>query len=131
MADENKEVVTVKEHEQEKNASSNRELSIESPSKKRKRLTEETQEKMLTIREEDKKMIIEHETKALSKLCADTKDGKIRKLIECYQQTDEGDIEEAKNAMLKLYEQENQELILKNAITQVNLLILTNQILKN
>ena len=139
MADENKEVVTVKEHEQEKNASSNREtiidtvkdpeldkndssnreLSIESPSKKRKRLTEETQEKMLTIKEEDKKMIIEHETKALSKLCADTKDDKLRKLIECYQQTDEGDIEEGKNAMLKLYELENQELILKNAITFV------------
>ena len=139
MADENKEVVTVKEHEQEKNASSNREtiidtvkdpeldkndssnreLSIDTPSKKRKRLNEEKQEKMLTIREEDKKMIIEHETKALSKLCADTKDEKIRKLIECYQQTDEGDIEEGKNAMLKLYEIENQESILKSAITFV------------
>merc|ERR1711913_186955 len=89
------------------------------PSKKNERLTEENQEKMLTIREEHKKMIIEHETKALSKLCADTKDEKIRRLIECYQQTDEGDIEEGKNAMLKLYELENQELILKNAITFV------------
>ena len=63
MADENKEVVTVKEPEQEKNASSNREtiidtvkdpeldnndssnreLSIDTPSKKRKRLNEEKQ----------------------------------------------------------------------------------------
>ena len=66
MADENKEVVTVKEHEQEKNASSNREtiidtvkdpeldkndssnreLNIDSPrTKKRKRFIEENQEK--------------------------------------------------------------------------------------
>merc|ERR1712029_1224763 len=74
------------------------------------------QEKMLTWEEEDKKHIIEHVTKALSKLCSDTEDGKIRKFIECYQQSDEGDIEVAKNAMLKLYELESQESILKEAI---------------
>ena len=44
--------------------------------------------------------------------CASTDDEKIRKLIECYQQTDEVDIEEGKNAMLKLQEPENQEMIL-------------------
>ena len=121
QASSNREAIidTVKDPELEKNDSRNRELNVDTPSKKRKRLTEENQGKMLTIREEDKKMIIEHETKALSKLCADAEDVKIRKLIECYQQTDEGDIEEGKNAMLKLYKLENQVLILKNAITFV------------
>jgi len=117
MADENKEVVTVEEPEQDKNDNSNREMIIDTPrTKKRRRPSEENQEKMLTIKEEDKKHIIEHETKALSKLCSDTEDGKIRKFIECYQQSDEGDIEVAKNAMLKLYELESQESILKEAI---------------
>ena len=105
MADDIKEVVTVKEPELDKNDSSNREMNIDSPrTKKRKRLTEENQEKMITIKKEDKKDIIEYETKALLKLCSDTDDEKIRKLNECYQQKEEGDIEEAKNAMLKLYE---------------------------
>ena len=133
MADDNNEVVTVKEPEQDKNESSNMEMNIETPkTKKRRRIIEESQEKMLTIKEEDKKIIIEYETKALSKLCSDTEDGKIRKFIECYQQPDEGDIEEAKNAMLKVYELEGQELILKDAITFVtNDLILMNQIQKN
>ena len=73
---------------------------------------------MLTIKEKDQKIIIEYETKALSKLCSDTGDQKIRKFIECYQQSEEGDIE-AKNAMLKLYKLEGQEMILKDAITFV------------
>ena len=120
MEDNNKEVVIVKEPEQEKNDSSNMEMNIETPkTKKRRRLIEESQEKMLTIKEKDKKIIIEYETKALSKLCSDTRDEKIRKFIECYQQSEEGDIEEAKNAMLKLYKLESQELILKDAITFV------------
>ena len=120
MADSNKEVVIVKEPEQEKNDSSDMEIIIETPnSKKRKRLTDERQEKMLTIKEKDKKIIIEYETKALSKLCSDAEDQKIRKFIECYQQSEEGDIEEAKNAMLKLYKSEGQEVILKGAITFV------------
>ena len=120
MADSNKEVVIVKEPEQEKNDKSDMEIIIETPnSKKRKRLTDERQEKMLTIKEKDKKIIIEYETKALSKLCSDAEDQKIRKFIECYQQSEEGDIEEAKNAMLKLYKSEGQEVILKDAITFV------------
>jgi len=110
----------VKEPEQEKNDSSNMEMNIETPkTKKRRRLIEESQEKMLTIKEKDKKIIIEYETKALSKLCSETEDQKIRKFIECYQQSEEGDIEEAKNAMLKLYKLEGQEVILKDAITFV------------
>ena len=121
MADENKEVVIVKEPEQEeKNDSSNMEMKIESPrTKKRKRFIEENQEKMQTIKEKDKKIIIEYETKALSKLCSDTGDQKIRKYIECYQQSEEGDIEIAKNAMLDLYKLEGQVVILKEAITFV------------
>ena len=102
MADENKEVVIVKEPEQEKNDSSNMEMNIETPKTKKRRLIEENHEKMLTIKEKDKKIIIEYETKALSKLCSDTGDQKIRKFIECYQQSEQGDIEEAKNEMLKL-----------------------------
>ena len=76
----------------------------------------ENQEKIITIKEKDKAVIIEYETKALSKLCHETDDDKVRKLIECYQQTEEGDIEVAKNAMLKIYEPKDQELIFKNAI---------------
>ena len=110
----------MKEPEQEKNDSSNMEMNIETPkTKKRRRLIEESQEKMQTIKEKDKKIIIEYETKALSKLCSETEDQKIRKFIECYQQSEEGDIEEAKNAMLKLYKLEGQEVILKDAITFV------------
>ena len=46
MADSNKEVVIVKEPEQEKNDKSDMEIIIETPnSKKRKRLTDERQEK--------------------------------------------------------------------------------------
>ena len=46
-----KEVVIVKEPEQEKNDSSNMEMNIETPNKKkRRRLTEESQGKMLTIK---------------------------------------------------------------------------------
>ena len=116
---ENKEVVIVKEPEQEKNGSSNMEMNIETPNKKRRRLSEESQEKMLTIKEKDKKIIIEYETKALSKLCSETENQRIRKFIECYQQNEEGDIEEAKNAMLKLYKLEGQEAILKEAISFV------------
>ena len=83
MAVDNKEVVTVKEPEQDKNDSSNMEMNIETPkTKKRRRINEESQEKMLTIKEGDKKIIIEYETKALSKLCSDTGDKKIRKFIE-------------------------------------------------
>ena len=120
MADENKEVVIVEEPEQEKNDSSNMEMKIETPrTKKRKRLIEENQEKMQTIKEKDKKIIIEYETKALSKLCSDTGNQKIRKYIECYQQSEEGDIEIAKNAMLDLYKLEGQVVILKEAITFV------------
>ena len=123
MADENKEVVIVKEPEQEeKNDSSNMEKNIETPrtkKRRRERLIEENQEKMQTIKEKDKKIIIEYETKALSKLCSDTGDQKIRKYIECYQQSEEGDIEIAKNAMLDLYKLEGQEVILKEAITFV------------
>ena len=77
----------------------------------------ENQEKMITIKEKDKVVIIEYETKALSKLCHETDDDKVRKLIECYQQTEEGDIEEFKNAMLKLSELgEDQKLVFKTAI---------------
>ena len=51
MADDNKEVVTVKEPELDKNDSSNREMNIDSPrTKKRKRLTKEKQEKKITTR---------------------------------------------------------------------------------
>ena len=82
----------MKEPEQEKNGSSNMEMNIETPSKKRRRLSEESQEKMLTIKEKDKKIIIEYETKALSKLCSETEDQKIRKFIECSQQNEEGEI---------------------------------------
>ena len=118
MAEDN-EVVIAKEPEQEKNGSSNMEMNIETPNKKRRRLSEESQEKMLTIKEKDKKIIIEYETKALSKLCSETENQRIRKFIECYQQNEEGDIEEAKNAMLKLYKLEGQEAILKEAISFV------------
>ena len=40
---------------------------------------------MITIKEKDKVVIIEYETKALSKMCSETDDDKIRKLIDCRQ----------------------------------------------
>ena len=71
----------MKEPEQEKNDSSNMEMNIETPkTKKRRRLIEESQEKMLTIKEKDKKIIIEYETKALSKLCSETEDQKNKEI---------------------------------------------------
>ena len=51
MADENKEVITEREPEPDKNDSSNREMNIDTPrTKKRKWSIEEKQEKIITIK---------------------------------------------------------------------------------
>jgi len=77
--------------------------SMKSPKSKRLREEDELEEdKMITFLKGEEHLGIEMETKALSKMVSETKDYGIIKLIECYNHTPDGDVEEMKAAMIGL-----------------------------
>ena len=78
-------------------------INMNSPRSKRMREEQDhEEEKMITFENGDAELCLEFETKALSKLVSETKEYGIIKLIECYNQTSDGDIEEMKNSMLSI-----------------------------
>ena len=77
--------------------------SMKSPSNKRMREEyEQEDDKMITFLKGQESLGIEIETKAISKMLSETNDYGIIQLIQCYNHTADGDVEEMKAAMIGL-----------------------------